>query len=377
MKRVLVVGPVPPPEGGIASVLGDLVSSDLSASYRFDIFPRQPSLPAGLHGPFRRNGYRIRRFLRFFGMVLRERYCLAHIHSPDNAFLGTVIFTALAGLAGVPVLLHLHGTDWQSFYPDAPLCRKIYTRLGLLIPRTVLVLYSMWEREIRKIVPRAHVEVLRNMVHDTEPPGSEEMETVRQQLGLAPSDFLVLTVGSVGRRKGSFEILEAASDLAPGCSAVRFVLVGGEEKPGERAQLERMLHDRGLEQSVLLAGEVPRGRIPHLLAAADAFLLPSYYEGMPISLLEAMRAGLAIVTTPVAGIPEMLTTEESALFIQPGSPAQIVDATLRLRDDADLRSRLGRTARAVFEEKFEFSRGIKHLRQVYQASARKTEHTIS
>jgi glycosyltransferase involved in cell wall biosynthesis len=365
VKRVLVIGPVPPPQGGIASVLEDLVNSELSLSYRFDLFPRQPSLPKNLRGPVQRTVFRLRRFLRFFIVLLRDRYDLVHIHSPDAAFLGTVIFTALARLARVPVLLHLHGTDWQSFYPEASEFRKMYTRLGLSLPERVLVLYALWKEEIARIAPRARVEVLRNLAHDDLPPSEGESRALRHRCGIAQDDFLVVTVGSVGKRKGTFEILEAAADIAQRDPRVKFVLVGAEEKPGEFAEARRRQQQLGVEKSVKLTGEVPRETIPNFLAAADVFLLPTYFEGMPVSILEAMRAGLAIITTPVAGVPEMFTAEGSCIFIRPGFPDQITAALLRLTEDESLRQSLGQNARAVFEERFEFSRGIEQVKLLY------------
>ncbi len=370
MKRVLVIGPVPPPEGGIASVLQDLVNSELSLSYRFDLFPRQPSLPEHLRGPSQRTVYRLRRFLRFFIVLLRDRYVLVHIHSPDAAFLGTVIFTALARLAGVPVLLHLHGTDWQSFYPEASGFRKMYTRVGLRMPQRVLVLYELWKDEILQIVPRSRVAVLRNMAHDNISPSEEEARDLRDRWGIAQDDFLVVTVGSVGKRKGTFDILEAAADVAQRDPRIKFVLVGAEEKPGEFAQAQRRRQQLVVEKSVILTGEVPRETVPHFLAAADVFLLPTYFEGMPVSILEAMRAGLAIVTTPVAGVPEMFTAEGSCIFIQPGFPDRIAAAILRLREDGSLRQSLGQNARAVFEERFEFSRGMEQVKRLYASLAK-------
>lgn len=369
VKRVLVVGPVPPPEGGIASVLQDIVNSELSLSYQFDLFPRQPSLPEELRTSLQRNVFRMRRFLAFFSVLLRNRYCLVHIHSPGSVFLGTIIFTALAKLARVPVLVHLHGTDWQLFYPKASRFRKMYTRLGLRLPERVLVLYDLWEHEIRQIVPHARVEVLRNLVHDAPPPSHDRIQEVRSRWGIAQNETMVVTVGAVDRRKGTLDILEAAANLADREPDITFVQVGGEVRPGEfaEAQIQRQL--LGVERSVVFTGEVPRASIPGLLAAADVFLLPSYSEGMPISILEAMRAGLPIVTTPVASIPQMLATERSRLFIQPGSPDQIVAALITLRHDKDLREDLGRNARAVFEERFEFSRGMEHLKRVYSELA--------
>ena len=360
-----MVGPVPPPEGGIASVMQDIIDSDLSSTYQFEVFARQPSLPGDLHSSIGRNLYRLRRFIHFLILLLRYQYYAVHIHSPDQAFIGTVIFMVLARLARVPVLLHHHGTDWQSFYPDVSPLRQRLIRFGLLLPKCLLVLYDHWEKELIQILPNARVQVLRNLAHDLTIPSEDALQVVREQWGLFQDDFVVITVGSVGRRKGSFDIVNAAKVIAGQDRGIKFILVGGEELPDELSQVELALEQGRMEQSVILTGEVERSRIPWFLAAADVFLLPSYYEGMPISLIEAMRSGLAIITTPVAGIPEMISAEETGLFVEPGSFNQIASAVIRLKDDAILRNKLGKNARAAFEERFEFSRGIEQLKQIY------------
>lgn len=365
MKRVLVVGPVPPPEGGVASVLLDIVHSDLADSYQFDLFPRQPSLPEELKTSLGRNIYRFKRFAHFLGKLLRNHYYLVHIHSPDSAFRGTVIFSALAKLAGTPVLLHQHGTDWESFYPEASAFRKFYTRAGLRMPTRVLVLYELWKREIEKIVPNSHVQVLRNLAHDIPPSSEADVKAIKRQWEIADDDFLVVTVGSVGWRKGSYDIVRSAPRIAEQDPKIKLVLVGYEEKAGEFEETERLRHELGVEDTVILTGEAPRSAVPHFLAAADAFLLPSYSEGMPISIIEAMRSGLAIVSTPIAGIPEMITNEESGLLIPVGAPDDIASAVIRLKNDEGLRRKLGENARKAFEERFEFSRGIAEVRRIY------------
>jgi len=360
-----MVGPVPPPFGGIASVMEDIIHSDLAKDYGFEIFDRAASLPPylSLTGRFL---FRLRRFMGFFMRVLGKRYDLVHIHSADPAFPGTAIFMLLARLAGCRVLLHHHGTDWDWFYPQASPTGRAFIRLGFRLPHCILVLYSAWVNEIKRLCPGADVRVLGNMVRRAEPPDPEAAKKERENLGFNESDFVVLTVGSVGHRKGSFEILRAIPEVIRSEPGVRFVLVGGEEKPGEMGQLNNMIVEYKLEDWVRFAGEVERDRIPDFMAMADLFLLPSYVEGMPISIIEAMRAGLPVISTRVNAIPEMIEDGVSGLLIDPGSPAEIAAAIIRLKRDDALRNQLGVNSKDAFEERFEFSHGIKKIRLLYE-----------
>ncbi|MBI5248232.1 MAG: glycosyltransferase family 4 protein [Desulfomonile tiedjei] len=366
LKRILMVGPVPPPYGGIASLMDDIVNSSLSEEYSFEVFERSGVFPRDAQGFLGRNVFRLRRFARFFHKVISGRFSIVHIHSADPAFLGTTIIMLLARLARVKILLHMHGTDWDSFYPEAPWFTKLYTRLGLCLPNTIVVLYSLWRDNIKRLGTSARVIVLRNFIHNSAPPPRDQVELAVKTLDLEPGNFVVVTVGTVGWRKGCFDILKAVRRVVTEEPTVRFVMVGGEEKPGEWQQLTDIIIRDDLARWVRMTGEVDREKIPLYLALADVFLLPSYIEGMPVAIIEAMRSGLPVISTRVNAIPDMIEQEVSGLLINPGASDEIADAVLRLKRDPELRNSIRSGARSCFIEKFEFSRGVENLRTFYR-----------
>lgn len=366
-KRILVVGPVPPPFGGIASLIEDIVHSDLAEEYSFDVFERSAGFPPQVSGPISRNLFRFRRFANFFKKLRSGEYHCVHIHSADPAFLGTTIFMFLARLAEAKVLLHMQGTDWEGFYPNAPLVRRLYTRIGICLPTKILVLYSLWTEKIRSLCALADVQVMRNFIPPTDPPDPVEVERAREFLDLDAGDFVVVSVGTVGKRKGSFEILKAVPRVVGEDDSVRFVFVGKEEHSGEMDQLTEVIEREKLHRWVRMTGEIQRDAVPLYLAIADAFLLPSFVEGMPIAIIEAFRSGLPVISTRVNAIPDMIEDEVSGLLINPGAPHEIAEAVLRLRRDDGLRQRLAKEAKRGFDEKFERSRVIEELGAVYRA----------
>lgn len=361
-----MVGPVPPPYGGIASLMDDIVHSELSKEYSFEVFERSGGFPASAQGFLGKNIFRIRRFADFFRKVMSGGFSIVHIHSADPAFLGTTVLMALARLAGVSILLHMQGTDWDSFYPDAPWYRKLYTRLGLYLPNTILVLYPLWRDNIKALGTPAQVLILRNLIHDAVNPSREEIRLTRTLIQVEPDNFVVVTVGTVGWRKGSFEILKAVRQVVDEEPSVRFVMVGGEEVPGEWDHLTRIVIEDKLERWVRMTGEVEREKIPLYLGLADVFLLPSFIEGMPVAIIEAMRSGLPIISTRVNAIPDMMEDGISGLLIEPGDSDAIAHAVLRLKRDSKLRGKIASGARSCFDEKFEFSRGLQNLRTFYE-----------
>jgi len=364
-----MVGPVPPPYGGVASVLDDIARSNLQDDYGIRVFPRIPrqNFPSKAQWKLGRNVFRLRRFLSFFHTARRGPYRIMHMQSADTTeFLGSTIFMVLAHLAGLKVILHIQGCDWNLFYPDASLLRKLYTRIGLWIPDRIIVLYGVWVDEIRKMYPKANVRIIRNLLHDQHPPQPEDVRMLRQQLNLNADDFVVVSVGSVGWRKGTFEILKAVPQIVAEEDSVKFVLVGGESQPGEMDRLKHIVAEEHLDKWVHLTGEVPRDRVPPYLALGDAYLLPSFIEGMPVAIIEAMRSGLPVISTRVQGIPDMMVDRESGILIDPGRPDQIAESVLLLKRDEALRSKIAAGSRKAFEEVFEFSKGIEQIRHVYE-----------
>lgn len=347
MKKILMVGPVPPPTGGIASVMQDIINSKLASEFDFEVFARS-DFPSELPGTMARNVFRLRRLRKFYARLRSSKYSLVHIHSPDEAFLGSIAFMLLARLTHTPVLLHMHGTDWDEFYARKSFARRMYTKYGLCLADCIVGLYSSWVANVKKLCPTARVEVMRNLVHNQKIPDSRAVQRLRDELGLGPKNFVVLTVGYVGWRKGSFEILKAVPSIVSEDDSFRFVLVGSEENHGEMAKLTEQVEKHGLQRWVTFTGEMPRDIVPLYYRLADIFLLPSFIEGMPISIIEALRSGLPVISTRIAGIPDMIEHEVSGLLIKPGAPEEIAQAVLALKTDPGVRKRLASAARQTF-----------------------------
>lgn len=153
----------------------------------------------------------------------------------------------------------------------------------------------------------------------------------------------VAYVGRLRQVKGVAVLVDAWHLLAPRGEA-RLVIAGdGEERPALAAQIARL----SLEGSVLLAGE--RADVPAVLREADVYVQPSFQEGMPNAVLEAMAAGLPVVATRVGGNEDLVTDGDNGLLVPPGSPAELARAIRRLVDDPALARRMGERARARAE----------------------------
>jgi glycosyltransferase involved in cell wall biosynthesis len=272
----------------------------------------------------------------------------------------------VAFLASSRVLLHLHGTDWEKFYGSVSVFRRIYVRIGLAIPRRVVVLYDLWARNIRKINPKINVRVIRNFIPDCPKPEKASLDLLREKLGIAEKEFVISSIGRVGWRKGSFDIIQAVKQLLVENSNFKVLLVGGEELPGEMRELEKAVIDNNLDGWVKLTGEVNIDDVPTLLEMSDIFVLPSYREGMPMSIIEAMRAGKPIISTTVGAIPDMIESGVSGILVAPGHPEEIASAVTTLRNDPILREKVSKGARNAFEQGFETSKVVLDINNLYK-----------
>jgi glycosyltransferase involved in cell wall biosynthesis len=149
----------------------------------------------------------------------------------------------------------------------------------------------------------------------------------------------IVSVGRLQAPKDTVTLLHALASLPSGFGTA--LLVGeGPERPGAEALIRRL----GLAHSVSLLGD--REDVPQLLAASQVFVLSTRSEGLPVSILEAMAAGLPVVATGVGGVPELVVDGETGLLVRPGDPAALAAALRRLLEDPELRRKLGAAGRA-------------------------------
>jgi glycosyltransferase involved in cell wall biosynthesis len=179
----------------------------------------------------------------------------------------------------------------------------------------------------------------------------------------SPDPFEILSVGQLVPIKAHRLLLAALRRVVDQAPRVRLRLVG--DGP-ERRALEDMTAALGLQGHVIFEGMLNHDRVRELYRRADLFVLPSFEEGLPVVLMEAMAAGVACVATCVAGIPELIRDGESGLLVAPSDSDGLAAAILRLIRDPDLRRRLGLAARRRVVEDYNLERNIAALAAVFR-----------
>ena len=164
---------------------------------------------------------------------------------------------------------------------------------------------------------------------------------VRAELGVADDEVLALTVSNVRREKGYDVLLAAVVRAARGGASVRFVSAGRGDLDGDLAGAAAEARSTG--RFTFLGTRTDTAR---LMTGADLYVLPSHQEGLPVALMEAMSAGLAVVVTAVGGVPGVVTDGVEGFVVAPGDAEALADAVTTVAADEPLRRRLGAAARA-------------------------------
>lgn len=178
-----------------------------------------------------------------------------------------------------------------------------------------------------------------------------------------PRPCEIVCVGRLSPEKGQHVLLAAMECLIAEDRDVRLRLVG--DGPG-RAALERHAADRGLAARVVFEGWASPERVRGLYSQADICAMPSFSEGIPVALMEAMAVGLACVATRITGIPELIEDGVHGLLVTPSDEAELARAIVRLMNDAPLRRQLGEAARRRVLADYDFARNAAILAEIFR-----------
>lgn len=190
----------------------------------------------------------------------------------------------------------------------------------------------------------------------------DRREDIRKSLGISPESYPVVGIlANLREMKGHRDVIQALPEILAQFPTTVFLFAGRDDSEGAIA---REAQEGGVAHAIRFLGYVED--TPSLLAAMDIFCLPSHWEGLPASVLEAMHAGLPIVTTHVGGIPELVRHEQEAILIPPAKPAELAQAICRLAQDRDLAMRLATNAKARAESEFSIESMVGKTQEIYE-----------
>lgn len=319
-RRVLTMGcAYVSPRGGIAQVL-HTYSQVLFRPFNFI--------------PTTKSGSGLIKLLCLVGAWFRLMYCclikntaIVHIHGASNSsFWRKRIFIYTAKFFGKKVVYHIHGGGFISFsMAHHETVAKVLKKVD-----AVVALSCSWKRFFESEFHSSNVVVIPNII--------SYPKFIYRSISFDKVRVEALFLGLLDRNKGIFNILEMINQYQ-GELRGRFLLhIGGN---GKTEEVGRLIAEYGIGDIVQFEGWVRGEKKIELLNRSDFYLLPSYNEGLPISILEAMSYRLPIVASPVGGIPEIVEEGVNGFLVQPGDNESLYRAISQLIEKPDQRKVMG------------------------------------
>jgi glycosyltransferase involved in cell wall biosynthesis len=335
--KVLLVAHIGYPWGGIAQRYSDLLRSSLPQKIDLTFFESSPNKKS-----FSRAGsLNSRNLFDFFSMctkfiitLFRVKPAIVHIASASGfSFLKHSILILLAKLWGSKVILAPH-CSISVFIPKP---KFIYRWMRFVLNQCdgIIVLSSEW-LSINEIAPEPKIILLKNSINlanylELERPRREQNEKVR-----------IIYLGHIGIEKGIMDLIQAVKFLyEKGIIGFQVWIYGEDLHTGELDQAKELVMSLKIDNLIFFLKPIFGDKKVEVLRDADIFVLPSHHEGLPISIIEAMAAGLPVIATCVGGIPDLVNNSRSGILVNLRDPPDLANAMRTLIEKEELRYNYG------------------------------------
>ena len=344
-KVILQVGPSLKDKGGMVTVMTSIINSPLSKKYNII------HIPTYVYG---------RKFLLFFASIFRiifykliYRVELVHIHMASyGSFYRKSIIISLCKMLHIKVVVHCHGACFEKFYNSVKESKKEYIKKTFAKTEKVIVLSESWKEFFKTIVDENKIAVLYNSVNVPD-------KIDRNELNKVPTG---LFLGRIGERKGAYDLIEAVKNIKNEGIKIKILMAGD----GEIQKAKDIIKKENIEDIIEVLGWIDNKQKEKYLKSSDFYILPSYDEGMPMSVLEAMSYSLPVITTDVGGIPEIIQNKNNGIMVKPGNNDEIKNAIKKIIENNEFRKEISENAYETILEKFNFKHYEEFLDKLYK-----------
>ena len=344
--KVLMIGAGRDVRGGVSSVVNSYYDAGLDRLCELTYLPTM------------RDGSKLKKL--FVAACARVRFefliknqDILHVHmSADNSFYRKAVFIRKAYKEKKKIIIHMHGSTFDLFYRER--CnetQKREVREIFAMADKVIALSDDWKEFLAgEICENSKIEVVYNAV---KMPEMYQKDYNNQNM---------LFLGILGHRKGTYDLLEVLPEIFRKYPKAH-IYFGGD---GERERAEQLCREKGIADCVTFLGWVRGTEKERLLKECSIYVLPTYHEGMPMSVLEAMSYGMAVVSTYVGGIPHLIKTGENGLLCEPGDTEGLRGCLAELLENQQLRQQLGRKATEKIKSEFDVAISVQKVVSVYK-----------
>jgi glycosyltransferase involved in cell wall biosynthesis len=360
---VLMLGPLPPLTGGMATVACNLRDSDLRRLCDLETINNGKTTAEGrplLAGVWAQAAL----LWKILSTIRRGGVGVVHIHTCAlfSFWRDTVHALAIRTL-GCRVVWHLHDGTFPTFISEGSRFKRAVIRWSLRRAAATIVLSEATLEALRPHAPGVRWRVVPNGVPLGKPRQDDEASDNSPD---APLRMIFL--GNLTRRKGAYDLIAAVETAAKQGVRAVLSLAGGETAPGQRTEIERRIAESPCAGQICLLGLVHGEQKQKAFDEADSVVLPSYAEGLPMALLEGMAEGLPAIATRIGSIPALVNDGVEGFLIPAGDIEALAERICRLARDPALRRRMGRNARDRVENEFSQRAMAERVFRIYQAA---------
>lgn len=287
----------------------------------------------------------------FCFLIKLPKYDIVHVNmASDASYYRKSVFIRTAGIYHKKIVIHQHGGSFMEFYEkDLSDAGRRRVKKLFSMGDAFLVLGTVWKDFFGTIIERDRITVFPNAI--------QLPVLKKKQYGV----HKILFLGRMCKEKGIGELLSVMPKIREKYPDVHLYLGGiweDQELQAESAALKDYVTDLGW-----IGGAAKQ----KYLQECDIFVMPSYFEGQPVSILEAMAYACGIVASKIGGIPDMIIEDETGIFVMPQDAKTLEEALCRLLADPELCRMLGENARRKIENEFSIEDNIKQLLTVYES----------
>lgn len=349
-KKILVIGPSPSrSKGGMATVIEE-IEKDKKLNEQFDIDVYESYIDGN---KLVRLFYSIYAFIKFY--FTKRNYDLYHVHVASR---GSTFrkghYVDVIKKWNKKVILHVHGAQYLVFFNE--ISEKKKNRVIEILKKSdmVIALSQDWKEKFDQTFELNNCCVLENGID------MERLAPAIQNSAAHQKDFV--TLGRLGQRKGTYDLVEAIDIARKTVPDIKCYLAGD----GEVEKVKELVKAKHLEKNIDVVGWANFDKKLELLKSVSTVVLPSYNEGLPMSILEGMACGKAIISTTVGAIPEVIS-EENGILVEPGDVQALASALVECAQNIDRVKKMSKCNIEKIDAEFSMKKMHQKLVQYYEA----------
>lgn len=352
-KKITIISPSPDVRGGVSQQVKCLFNSSIAGKFRLN----------HIHTHISGNRFKksIAAFSGVWNFILEALFYPPHLAviymSGDASFLRKSIVMIIARMRKIKTIVYCHSYDFDHFYARSADIMKRYIRYILSGTDKIIVLSDYWKESLSYILGRKDIVIV--------PPFSQEIETFLSipldDKSSKPGNLLFM--GAIEERKGIFVLLSAFSKVKDKLDNNCSLTIAGE---GDIDAVQKYIEEENMSELVKIVGWADNDSKIKLFRETAIFVLPSFAEGFPLVLLEAMAGGIPVITGDIAGIRDLIKNGENGFLVEPGNTAELEEAIVNLLFDRQAREKIGKKARILIREKYMFEKNIKILEEEFE-----------